>query len=166
MSIVNIDSFVKAKQMKSMHAIVTSEIDSRNLIGKQWLQSLDKEFSTEYFLSSCPDVSGLCLQKLPRYYQKLVISWTTFKSLHEPLTKSEILAYPLFGSTKIKYNGKPLLLQNFAKSCLQAVGNIWDDDLKTFHSEAYIFNKLLDKRNWISYWSKINMTHLPNYTKK
>jgi hypothetical protein len=50
MGMVNLNHFIKAKQVKCMHNIIHSELDKWNVIGKYWLTSMDKKFETvEYF---------------------------------------------------------------------------------------------------------------------
>jgi hypothetical protein len=41
MGMINIDNFVKSKQIKFIYKIINSEMDSWNAIGKHWLQKYD-----------------------------------------------------------------------------------------------------------------------------
>jgi hypothetical protein len=47
---INIDNFVKSKQIKFIYKIINSEMDSWNAIGKHWLQKYDKKFGVDFFL--------------------------------------------------------------------------------------------------------------------
>ena len=42
MEMINIDNFVKSKQIKFIYKIINSEMDSWNAIGKHWLQKYDR----------------------------------------------------------------------------------------------------------------------------
>jgi hypothetical protein len=44
MGIINIDNFVKGKQIKCMYKIINSEMDAWNAIGKHRLQKYDNKF--------------------------------------------------------------------------------------------------------------------------
>ena len=47
---INIDNFVKSKQIKFIYKIINSEMDSWNAIGKHWFQKYDKKFGVDFFL--------------------------------------------------------------------------------------------------------------------
>ena len=42
------------------------------------------------------------------------------------MTKLEVLDQPLYGNSNIVFNGKPIFSQNFAKSGIHKVRDIWD----------------------------------------
>ena len=42
------------------------------------------------------------------------------------MTKLEVLDQPLYCNSNIVYNGKPIFSQNFAKSGIHKVRDIWD----------------------------------------
>jgi hypothetical protein len=46
---VNLNHFIKAKQVKCMHNIIHSELDKWNVIGRYWLTSMDSKFYTAVF---------------------------------------------------------------------------------------------------------------------
>ena len=155
MGMINIDSFIKSKHVKSMHKILNAKTDTWNAIGKHWFKIYDQKFNCINFMSSCSDINGLEITNIPKYYRNLITSWVKFRSMNEPESVDEILDYPLFGSAKIQYKGKPLFIQNFAKSGMHKLKDIWDRERKNLKSDNLIFNKLSDKRNWISEWAKI-----------
>ena len=163
MGMINIDTFIQAKQIKSMHKILSSKEDTWNTIGKWWLKKLDEKFDAENFLANCSSLNGINIQNLPRYYQNILQGWAKFKSLHTPVSKQEILQQSLFGNNNIRFNGKPLFIQSFSKSRIQYIKDIWNDELNTLQNENYIFNKLQDKRNWISEWVKIKRSIPQNF---
>jgi hypothetical protein len=49
MGMINIDNFVKSKQIKCICKIINSEIDSWNAIDKQWLKKYDNTFGVAFF---------------------------------------------------------------------------------------------------------------------
>ena len=46
---VNLNHFIKAKQVKCMHNMIYSELDKWNVIGKNWLTYMDSKFETDLF---------------------------------------------------------------------------------------------------------------------
>jgi hypothetical protein len=67
MGMINIDNFVKSKQIKFIYKIINSEIDSWNAIGKHWLQKYDNKFGVDFFLCKCSDIKGLDIAFIPKY---------------------------------------------------------------------------------------------------
>ena len=51
---INIDNFVKSKQIKFIYKIINSEMDSWNAIGKHWLQKYDNKFGVDFFFVNAP----------------------------------------------------------------------------------------------------------------
>ena len=71
------------------------------------------------------------------------------------MTKLEVLNQPLYGNSNIVFNGKPIFSPNFAQSGIHKVRDIWDCETNNFKDSNFIFNSLIDKRNWISQWTKL-----------
>jgi hypothetical protein len=46
------------------------------------------------------------------------------------------------------------------------INDIWDKNNNTFVESQTIFNRLDDKRNWISEWAKIKKSIQENFVKK
>ena len=44
MGMINMDNFVKSKQIKCIYKMINSEMDSWTAIGKHWLQKDDNKF--------------------------------------------------------------------------------------------------------------------------
>ena len=59
MGMVNLNQFIKAKQVKCMHNIIHSELDKCNVIGKYWLTSMDSKFETDFFFSVNVQISKI-----------------------------------------------------------------------------------------------------------
>ena len=70
MGMINIDNFVKSKQKTCLCKIINNEMDSWNAIGKHWLQKYDSKFGVVYFFCKCPDIKGLDIPSIPKYYRK------------------------------------------------------------------------------------------------
>ena len=71
------------------------------------------------------------------------------------MTKLEVLDQPLYDNSNIVFNGKPIVSQNFAQSGIHKVRDIWDCEKNNFKDSNFIFNTLIDKRNWISQWTRL-----------
>ena len=72
------------------------------------------------------------------------------------MTKLEILDQPLYGNSNIVFNGKPIcFLQNIAQSGIHKVRDIWDCATNNFKDSNFTFHSLIDKRNWISQWTRL-----------
>jgi hypothetical protein len=155
MGMVNLNHFIKAKQVKCMHNIIHSELDKWNVIGKYWLTSMDSKFETDFFLCKCSDIKDIGLRKISKYYLNLLNCWSEFLSLNKINTKENILEQHIFGNSKIRYKRKALFLSNFSKSGFKTVKDIWDQNSKIFVNSTEIFNRLRDKRNWIAEYSRI-----------
>jgi hypothetical protein len=67
----------------------------------------------------------------------------------------DVLHQTIFGNARLLFNRKPLFFKSFSKSGLKRISDIWDYQNKTFLDNITIYNKLQNKRNWISEWSKI-----------
>ena len=48
---INMDNFVKSKQIKCICKIINSEMDSWNAINKHWLKKYDNTFGVFFFFS-------------------------------------------------------------------------------------------------------------------
>ena len=71
------------------------------------------------------------------------------------MTKVEILDNHLYGNSNIVFNGKPIFFPKFAQSGIHKVRDIWDSETNNFKDSNFIFNSLIDKRNWISQWTRL-----------
>ena len=80
---------------------------------------------------------------------------SNFLLLQTPMTKLEVLDQPLCDNSNIVFNGKPIVSQNFAQSGIHKVRDIWDCEKNNIKDSNFIFNTLIDKRNWISQWMRL-----------
>ena len=71
---INMDNFVKSKQIKCICKIINSEMDSWNAINKHWLKKYDNTFGVFFFFVSAPILSlRYCIhsKKLSRCYASM-----------------------------------------------------------------------------------------------
>lgn len=158
MGMVDFSSFVETRRIKSIYRILHSPLESWNALGKYWLQKLDKKFDEKYFLCNCSNLSGLNLNNMPSFYRDAVHTWTFLSNkLQLPITKEDILDLKLFGNANIIFDRKPLFFPSFSKSGIKTIRDIWDNDSNEFRICNDIFDKLFDKRNCISEYSRIKI---------
>jgi hypothetical protein len=110
MEIVNLNHFIKAKQVKCMHNMIHSELDKWNAIGKYWLTSMDSKFETDFFFCKCSDIKDIGLGKISKYYLHLFNFWSEFLSLKKNNTKEDILEQHIFGNSNIRYKRNALFV--------------------------------------------------------
>ena len=70
MGMVNLDSWIESKYIKSIYSILHKPLSSWNAIGKFWLKKYDKKFADKLFLCRCSDLSGLEIKKTTTLLQK------------------------------------------------------------------------------------------------
>ena len=104
---INIDTFVKSKQIKFIYKIINSEMDLWNAIGKHWLQKYDNKFGVDFFLCKCSDIKGLDIASIPKYYQDAMQAWNNFLGSCSTEFKNDIL------TLEIKFNRNPLFFNHF-----------------------------------------------------
>jgi hypothetical protein len=70
-------------------------------------------------------------------------------------SKHDILDKNIFGNSEIKFNRNPIFFQSFLRNNIFKINDIWDKNNNTLVDNQTIFNRLDDKRSWISEWAKI-----------
>ena len=78
----------------------------------------------------------------------------------------DVFRQTIFGNARILFDKKPLFFNSYSKSGLKIFSDIWDYQNKTFLDNITIYNKLQNKRNWISEWSKIKTSVPKEFVKK
>jgi hypothetical protein len=58
-------------------------------------------------------------------------------------------------ATQVLFSMASLFSSNFAQSGIHKVRDIWDCEKNNFKDSNFIFNTLIDKRNWISQWTRL-----------
>ena len=91
----------------------------------------------------------------PDFYQGAINSWVVLQSKMKINDKTSIMNLNLFGNTHICIRNRPLLYQNFCKSNIRTVRDIWNINTKTFYDEGHIYKILIDKSNWGKKYYKI-----------
>jgi hypothetical protein len=74
MGMINIDNFVKSKEIQYIWKKNNSEMNSWNAIGKHWLQKYDNKFGV-FFLCKRPDIKGLDIASIRKYYRDAIQAW-------------------------------------------------------------------------------------------
>ena len=96
MGMININNFVKSKQIKYIYKIINSEMDSWNATGKHWLQKYDTKFRVDFFLFKCSDIKGLDIAFIPKYYQDAIQAWNNLLGSCSTESKNDILDKNIF----------------------------------------------------------------------
>ena len=63
---INIDTFVKSKQIQFIYTIINNEMDSWNAIGKHWLFC---------FLCKSSNIKGLDIASIQKYHRDAIQAW-------------------------------------------------------------------------------------------
>ena len=79
---------------------------------------------------------------------------------------NDILDKNIFGNSKNKFIRNPIFFQSFLRNNIFRINDIWDKNNNTFVDNQTIFNRLDDKRNWISEWAKIKKSIPEKFVKK
>ena len=151
----NLRNILLSKQIKIVYNILESNYAHWNMIGKNWLQKFDEQYNDRFFLCKCSNIKGLDISDLPGFYQGAINSWVVLQSKMKINDKTSIMNSNLFGNTHICIRNRPLLYQNFCKSNIRTVRDIWNINTKTFYDDGHIYNILSDKSNWRQKYNKI-----------
>ena len=146
---INLKHFIEAKQIKFVHKIINYEPEHWNIIGKYWLSSFDQRYDSENFLFRCSNIKGLQLQFTSKFYKEAVASWCSFRSKLQANVSFPILEEQICGNNKILHKNCPLFFEQFNKSGLKTIKNIWDRERMNFVDENVVLHRLTDKRNAI-----------------
>ena len=152
---VNIFSFVKSRQIKILYKLLHSEDEAWNKLGKFWLKKFDDVSGQEFFLCKCSDLGSIDLNYLPDFYKNALKSFCELKGKCKPSNVQEILNTQLFCNADIKFQRHSLFFKSFLRSRINTIGDIWNNETKTFKDCDLVYNSLNDKRNCISEYSKI-----------
>ena len=160
-NVPNLRNILISKQINFIHNIIESKKAHWNMIGKNWLRKFDLEYNDSFFLCKVSNIKGLDTSDLPVFYQRAIYSWIVFRGRIKITDKSSILESNLFGNNSISVRNTPLLYQNFCKSNIKTVNDIWNKNTNTFYDENYIKDRLVDKTNWRQRYNKIKIS-IPN----
>ena len=145
----NLRTIVKCLNIKSIYNIIHSDPCHWNIIGKYYLKSLDIKYGTEFFLCYCSSVNGetetLRYKNIP-FYRRALEDWMEFRKLFN----KEVNDISIFGNHYITHNNKPIFFKSFTNSKLLFIKDIFDYESNSIKNQSEIFNKLIDKRNWLA----------------
>ena len=68
----------RSKQMNLLYRIIHSKKEAWNVIGKHWLQGLDRKYQENFFLCKCTSTEGLDIPEMSTFYVKTLNTWTKF----------------------------------------------------------------------------------------
>ena len=134
---INIDNFVKSKQITFLYKIINSEMElivffvNAPILKVQILHPFQNTIKTLYKLGSI--FWGHVLRSLKMTFQIKTYLVTLRSNLIE----------------------NHFFFQSFLRNNIFKINDIWDKNNNTFVENQTIFNRLDDKRNWISEWAKI-----------
>ena len=151
----NLRNILMSKQIKVIYNILESKYAHWNMIGKNWLRKFDIQYNDSFFLCKASNIKGLDISDLPIFYQRAINSWISFKSRIKITDKTSIINSNLFGNNSICVRNTPLFYDNFCKSNIKTVNDVWNKNTQTFYDEIYIKNRLEDKTNWRQRYIKI-----------
>ncbi len=107
------------------------------------------------FKCNCSDIKQLKRSlKLPLFWVEVFAFFNECKSVKENklIKGNELLSEPIWLNKRFQHNDKPIFLSNWLKSGIIYVKDLFDIN-GIFISENYIYNNLIDKRNWIAQYS-------------
>jgi hypothetical protein len=160
---INIQEFIDSKRIKLLCRIVHEPLESWNAIGKYWLRKLDIKFNEKYFVCKCSIVSPLNLNILPFFHKICIQSWSKLQELIQLCNNDidSILKTRIFCNSSITFINKPIVFTSFLQSNLRTINDIWDSNNINCKSCHDIYNLLIDRRNCISEFSKIEEKQSP-----
>jgi hypothetical protein len=89
-------------------------------------------------------------------FSKSIQTWTKILQCEQKVeTKTDILHVRLLGNCNITFQNKPLIFSSFLRSNIKTIQDIWDANSKQFIDCDLLYSKLIDRRNYISEYSKI-----------
>ena len=152
----NLRNILISKQIKVVYNILKSNYAHWNMIGKKtgYKILMNSKKTVSFYVSV--QISKVRIfqtfQVLPRGY---INSWAVFQSKIKVNDKTSIMDSNLFGNSNISIRNTPLFYQNFSKSNIRTIRDIWNINTKTFYDDTHINTILIDKSNWREKYSKI-----------
>ncbi len=149
-----LDIFCKNKALKASWA---SRI-ANGCINSIFLNScLNKLGISHSFIFKCTSTDIKQLQrvlKIPLFWAEVIAYFNECKSLKEDklIKGNELLSEPIWLNIRFRHNSKPVFLSNWLKSGIIYVKDLFDINGNLI-SERYVYNNLVDKRNWIAQYS-------------
>ena len=150
LGMLNIENFIKIKQIKLIEEIKNSEPQEWNALAKHWLKILDENNSINMLITKVSDLRYIDLKQMPIFYQKAVRSWTELQQHRKVSTKADILNENLFCNNFIQTNRRPVFLKHWIQDKIIKIKHIWDEKEKTWIAERQIMNKLSKKNRWMT----------------
>ena len=153
LDMIELNIFTKTIRVKWINLLNNETQATWKIIPRFFLNQFGKHLLL--FKMNVDSVKSLPKPKtsLPIFYSEIIEIWIYTKSQMispyiQPNTFYDIRKQVLWGNKYIKRNGKCLIFHNWIESNIIYVNDILSNEGTI--SEAYILNKLNNKRNWVS----------------
>ena len=157
LNMIDVESFIKIKQIKWIDNIINSKYDDWNALAKYWLQTLDERTEINYFITKCSSLDNINIKQIPQFYKKALETWVKFKENRIIRKKDDIMNESIFANNFIKsVNGrKSLVFYNWLRSGICKISDVWDGNKNKWITEKSLLQKLKQKHNWMGEFFEI-----------
>lgn len=152
----DINNFISCKKIKWILRIICSPQCKWNSYGRYCFALGDKLFNSENFLLQCSSIKGLTIE-LPPFYKTCLDSWCFVKKKQNVKCIDDVLNQNIFGNSNVAKNQQSIFFSNWSKSNISKIKDVWNCETKTWKTGNEIYNKLVNKRNWIAEFNKIKL---------
>ena len=151
LDMLDVESYIKTKQIKWIHTIIESEPQEWNIMAKHWLQQWDSKADDVFFITKSSDLRSFSnIKRIPQFYREALQAWADLQKWRKIANKDDILNEPLFSNHLIQSQNKPVLFYNWLKSKICRIQDIWDNEENNWLEERKLLDKLTDKSNWMT----------------
>ena len=155
-------SFFKSLKLKWIKSLLNVEEANWKILPNYFLNVFGENFLIFYMnLDKLKHIENINTFFIPDFYTDIIQTWLEIKNVNiQPITTFErIRKQVIWGNKEIKYSNKCLVFNEWIKSDILFVNDVIND--KGEIAENVIYNKLLNKSNWISEISKLKIA-IPN----
>lgn len=163
LEMIDLDSYIRTIKLKWIKALTSDEDANWKLIPTYSLEKYGKHFLI--FYTSLDSIKSIDTNNIPEFYKNILEIWIQSNSpkSNNDFNYREIRKQIIWGNRFIKYKGKCLFFNNWIKSGLIFINDVINDNGAI--KAEYILQKLKDKRNWISEYTKL-INAIPKKWKK
>lgn len=165
LNMIDVDNFIRIKQVKWVDVIVNSDHEEWNAIAKHWFKRWDLQSGKKYFVTTCSSLDNIDTNAIPTFYREALGSWVKLRQLRNISNRDEILKESLFANNHIKSmpGQKSVIFYSWLKSDIRYIKDIWDDNKNSFISETSLLNKLRQTNNWMTQYLTIKQAIPKNW---
>ena len=106
LNMIDVDIFFKSNKLTYYTELYIKKKEACNVIGKHWLQCLDRKYQEHFFLCRCTSTEGLNIPEMSTFYVTTLNTWTKFISYVSQSSKQDAYEEQLSGNKNITFNGK------------------------------------------------------------